>query len=153
MNTDKIKSLIEEVLKKMTISFDEIEISFEADNKPRFLIKTKDSHLLIGHRGENFTALNHLIKRIVSKEAPEDFKFSIDINNYQQSNLEMIKKKAKVIADRVKSFKMNMEMEPMSSYERMTVHAMFTDDKNIKTESVGEGKDRRVVIKFVENEF
>ena len=41
-------------------------------------------------------------------------------------------------------------MDPMSSYERMIVHSFFAETPDIKTESKGEGRDRRVVIKFKE---
>jgi len=43
-------------------------------------------------------------------------------------------------------------MSPMSPYERMIVHSIFTNVKDIKTESLGEGKGRRVVIKYVATE-
>jgi predicted RNA-binding protein Jag len=41
-------------------------------------------------------------------------------------------------------------MDPMSSYERMIVHAEFSESSDIATESIGAGKERRVVIRFSE---
>ena len=42
-------------------------------------------------------------------------------------------------------------MDPMSSYERMIVHAEFTDTKDIATESTGYGRERRVTIRYTES--
>lgn len=152
MDTNSIKTAIEDFLKKMTVKVDRIDI-VENDNNYRFLIQSSDAPILIGRKGEHFTALNHLIRKVILKDKPENFKFSIDINGYQEENLNTIKNKAKIVAERVKSFKTEMEMDPMSSYERMAVHTLLENDPHIKTESRGEGKERRVVIKYVDISF
>ncbi len=56
-----------------------------------------------------------------------------------------------MLAKRARSFKIDVEMDPMTSYERMLVHSHLEGRPNIKTESIGEGKERRLVIKFVED--
>ena len=76
---------------------------------------------------------------------------AIDINDYRDATLRQLEHKAKMMADRAVSFKTTVELEPMSSYERMFVHALFTDNQNIKTESIGEGKERHLTLKFVES--
>ena len=84
-----------------------------------------------------------------SDVAPEKA-FFVDVNGYQEATLENIKNVAKIMGDRARSFKTNVELDPMSSYERMVIHSFFQDAKDVKTESVGEGERRRVVIKYVE---
>jgi len=150
MDIQKIKQAIEDFLKKMTVRVTDVKVANEASS-PRFMIETPDAPLLIGRHGEHFTALSHVIKKVILKDAPEDFNFSIDINGYQESNLEMLKNKARVLAERVKSFKTEIEMDPMSSYERMTIHTMLENDPNIITESRGDGASRRLVIKYTDS--
>lgn len=153
MNTIEIKKVIEEFLKKMTAVFDDVEIlENKLSGQPTFLIKSKDSGLLIGSDGEHLRSINHLIKKIASKKGlAEEAKFVVDVNGYHEENIRNIEERAKIMADRAVSFKTSVELEPMSSYERMLIHSMFSQNPNIKTESLGEGNNRRIVIKYVEN--
>lgn len=114
-----------------------------------FSIHTKDSALLIGNNGETLQALNYLIKKIFQRNSEEDTKFLIDVNGYQEKKIEQLEKQAELSADRVRAFKREVELEPTNAYERMIIHALFTNDPHIETFSVGEGRFRRVVLKFV----
>jgi spoIIIJ-associated protein len=118
----------------------------------RFVITTLDSAILIGENGTRLLALNHLVKRMVSDGEEENpTSFMIDVNDYQKKRMDDIRAKAHMLAERARYFKSSVEMEPMSSYERMLVHAEFTDTPDIVTESTGYGRDRKVVIKHTES--
>lgn len=152
MTTNDIKTLLTELLQRMQIAVEQIEVS-EMDGRERFAITTSDSHLLIGPKGVHLFALNHLVKRMVGKganEATAERQFHIDVNDYQAAATANLKNLATIMGGRARSFKTNVELEPMSAYERMVVHLFFQDAKDLKTESVGEGERRRVVIKYVE---
>ena len=133
------------------------DITPEIDEKTkstRFVVATTDSAILIGERGDRLLALNHLIKRIVEKNQTDpDFAFMIDVNDYQKKRVDDIRAKAHMLAERARYFKSTVEMDPMSSYERMIVHSEFADTKDIITESSGVGKDRRVIIKYTEDKI
>ncbi len=155
MTNEEIKKIIEEMVKGMGVSFDSIEETFdEITNKKIFVIKTKESGLLIGEDGETFNALFLLIKKMVAKKAGTEeiiSTFAIDINDYHSSKILGLKNQAIMLANRAKDMKVDVEMEPMSSYERLVVHGVLTGQANIKTESVGEGLSRRIVIKYVKD--
>jgi spoIIIJ-associated protein len=98
-----------------------------------------------------------VIKKIVTREGENDegeerTKFFIDVNDYQAKLEEELKNKAKVMSERARSFKIDIELEPMSSYERMIIHSCLQDIPDIKTESKGFGHDRRIVIKYVDSQ-
>ena len=96
-------------------------------------------------------ALNHLMKRIVDKKEDESLpSFLVDVNDYQKKRIDDIRARAHMLAERARYFKSSVEMDPMSSYERMIVHAEFTEVPDIKTESTGNGRDRRVVLRYCE---
>ncbi|MEK7118795.1 MAG: R3H domain-containing nucleic acid-binding protein [Patescibacteria group bacterium] len=117
----------------------------------RFVVSTPDGAILIGERGDRLLALNHLVKRIAERElGDENVPFLIDINDYQKKRIDDIRTKARILAERARYFKSSVEMDPMSSYERMIVHAEFTDTPDIATESAGYGKDRHVILKYTE---
>ena len=135
------------MMEKMSIKAD-IEI-LENNESTQFVIKTEESGILIGENGQNFVALNYVIKRITDKKFKDDekFHFSIDVNDYQLKKIEELKNLARMTAQRVRYFKKEIAMEPMTSYERRIIHATLTEYPDIITESVGEGYDRKVVIK------
>ena len=133
------------------------DVSIESDERTkslRFVISTPDSSILIGERGERLLALNHLVKRMVErnmKDAP--LSFLVDVNDYQKKRIDDIRAKAHMLAERARYFKSSVEMDPMSSYERMIVHAEFSEIGDITTESMGYGKERRVIIRFTESKI
>ncbi|MFC1775290.1 protein jag [Patescibacteria group bacterium] len=148
MNKETTKKIIEDVLNKLSVSFDDVE-AIDRGESFVFMIRTQDARYLIGSRGANLSALNHVVKRVAEQQNDSDerLRFIVDVNNYQENRNEEIKNKAVIIASRVKSFKTSAEMDPMSSYERMLVHSALADDCDVETESTGFGRDRRVVIK------
>lgn len=148
MNKEGIKKIIQEIIDKLTLEMEEINI-IEDENGIVFMTQIKEASFLIGHNGVNLTALNHIIKRIIDKQKlSEEEKFTIDINGYQmQKNKELIGS-VKILSNKVKSLKSDIEMNPMSAYERMLVHSTLTSDPKVFTESFGQGRERRVVIKY-----
>ncbi len=150
MNETKIKELIGSVIQGMGLSFDSIDAMVDGESgKTTFVIQSQDSGLLIGDDGETFNSLSHLVRRMAEKIDPE-VKFSIDVNDYRSSQIEKLKLKAKMLANRARDMKVSVELEPMSSYERLIVHGALTGEPNITTESVGEGRDRRIIIKYAD---
>jgi len=126
MNNEEIKLIIENILKALSVSFNSVDCRTN-DIGTIFMIATDDAKFIIGRDGANLSALNHVVKRVADKNSEGDkrYGFSIDVNEYQSKKNEEIKNKALILADRVKSFHTNQEMDPMSSYERMVVHSIL----------------------------
>jgi spoIIIJ-associated protein len=112
-------------------------------------ISSPEEYSLIGKENERYDAFSHLTKRILAKKFGESVRVIIDINGVQQYKDEQLKNRAVLMSDRAKFFKMDVELEPMSSYDRMVIHSHLENISNIKTESVGEGRDRHLVIRFI----
>jgi len=148
MTQETIKNFIETLLNKAEITFDSVDIE-DTTEQVVFQIRSQESARLIGNRGETIRALNHIVKRSFENK-DEDLRFLIDVNGYRTKKIEELKQTAKLLAERARSLKYNVEMTPMSAYERMIVHSALGEEPNIATESHGEGRDRRVVIRYVE---
>lgn len=146
---EKVKSILASLFEKMGITDAVFELE---DDKGSLKIKinSNDEHSLIGKDNEKFEAFSHILKRMLSKHLGDEVKIIIDINNIRSKNEEVLKNKASMIAERAKSFKCSIEMDPMSSYERMLIHSHLEGIENIKTESVGVGPARRLVVKYFE---
>ncbi len=118
-----------------------------------FSIQTSASQALIGARGETLHAIDLIVKKIYEKQHPavegeEDPRFLIDVNDFQVQRIKELQTKALLMADRARSLQYDVELNPMSAYERLIVHTTLQDAPNVKTESLGEGRGRRVVIKY-----
>ncbi|MDO8564593.1 MAG: R3H domain-containing nucleic acid-binding protein [bacterium] len=148
MTNEEIKKTIQELLSRMEIACESVECVDEDSDRRRFSIRTPDSHLLIGPKGAHLFAFNHLVRKIAGKGEEGEFLFTVDVNDYHEAARERLHALAKVMGDRARSFKASVELEPMSSYERMVVHTFFENAGDIKTESTGDGERRRVVIKY-----
>ena len=144
-----ISALLEELLEKMTVA-GQVECS-EMDGGPVFTIKTREAGILIGEDGKHLVALSHIVKKMaenkLKKDNMEDIPFLLDVNDYQMKRIEELRNIARMSAQRVIFFKKELEMEPMSAYDRRIIHSVLGSYPDIKTESVGDGFDRRVVIK------
>lgn len=119
-----------------------------------FSIETDDARTLIGMHGDTVHALDYLVKKIVensiepSGAETEGLHFLVDVNDYRTKQIKDLQSKALMMAERARSFQYDVELSPMSAYERLIVHTTLQDAPNVKTESQGEGRSRRVVIKY-----
>jgi spoIIIJ-associated protein len=148
----QIEEIIRTILTNLGVQIESLTQDVDEKMKTtRFHITSPDSRLLIGERGDRLHALNYLVKKILEKkDGTETPNIMIDVNNYQAKHIEELRVKAGMLAERARYFRTSMPMEPMSAYDRLIVHAEFTDVPDIRTESSGVGKDRHVVLFFDE---
>lgn len=145
----ELENLVKELVLKMGFSV-EIDIkNTEEEGKETIIcdIKTEESNFLIGQYGINLQAIQHVARVIARKKINEITNFIIDVNSYRQEKNESIVKMAQSLAHEAVLERRAVVMRPMSSYERRVVHMELSKNDQIKTESIGEGEDRRVVIK------
>ena len=103
--------------------------------------------MLIGERGVNLAAFEHMLKKLVKRKHGEEYKFTVDINDYRLRRLEHLKQDIKNAAREVRMYHREAPLRPMSSFERRIVHILLAEYPDITTESVGQEPNRKVVIK------
>ncbi len=113
-------------------------------------IKTEDSNFLIGQYGMNLQSLQHIVRVIIRKRIEAPVNFILDVNSYRQEKNDSIVRLAKNLAEEVVTGKKEVVMRPMTAYERRIVHMELSKNDQIRTESVGEGELRRIVIRSLE---
>ncbi len=148
MNSE-IKKLTEDFFALIPLELKSVEVEEITPNEFKIKAVSEESALIIGTQGAHFSAFNHLIRRFFAKKYGEDFKISFDVNGYREKVEGDLKKQFLVLVERARSLRANVEMSPASSYERMLIHSLAGEFKDIKTESIGEGRERRVVIKYI----
>lgn len=149
---------IEAILKGVldTGHFEYTSISqVEVAGQEVYMIAADDAKLLIGTHGDTIHAIDFLVKKIVEKQTAtpegaesESAHFLIDVNEYRTRQIRDLQSKALMMAERARSFQYDVELSPMSAYERLIVHTTLQNAPNVKTESQGEGRNRRVVIRY-----
>jgi spoIIIJ-associated protein len=113
-------------------------------------IKTEDSNFLIGQYGVNLQSLQHIARLLVRKKTDDRINFIVDVNSYRQEKNDSIEKMAREMAEQAIREQRAVVLRPMSPYERRLVHLELSQNTQIKTESIGEGEERKVVIKPVD---
>ena len=146
------ETILKELLDAMGASYAKI-IRSEVAGQEIFSIETDDARTLIGGHGDTVHALDMLAKKIYENRFPteeggEGPKFLVDVNDYRTKQIKDLQAKALMMAERARSFQYDVELSPMSAYERLIIHTTLQDSPNVKTESQGEGRNRRVVIKY-----
>lgn len=143
-----IKKTIEELLEKMGFTANVVISQSEEDDSIVCNITTDtDSHFLIGQHGINLQAVQHLSRLMVRKHVPEKVRFILDVNEYRQQKNQSVIEQARHAAQEAISQRRSVVMKPMSTYERRIVHLELSKDTTVTTESIGEGEDRKIVVK------
>ena len=147
MALDFVKTLIDNM---------ELDAVAEIENKGDsavIRISGGDSAVLIGHHGETLDQLQHLVnlaanKRDTNEESGEHnyFKITVDVEDYRAKREQTLRSLAKRMAVKVKKYKKNVALEPMSAYERRIIHSEIQGIEGVTTSSVGQENNRRVVI-------
>jgi len=119
-------------------SEDEAEVTADLDGK--------DKEILLAHGAELLKAFEHLAFRALRLEPAYHEKVRIDSGGYRALRFEELRMTARVAAERVQTSRQPFRLNPMSSRERRIVHLALKDMTGVRTESVGVGEERQVVI-------
>ncbi len=148
MSSQRIVELVSQLLEKLDLDAAIEERSLPEMSIPHLNIMADEPRLLIGSRGEHLLALEYLVKRILEKESPDErIGFLLDVNGYRLRKIEALKAEAKTMAKKVRLYRKELPLKPMSPFERRIVHVALATYPDISTESIGQGTSRRVVIK------
>ena len=143
-----INSFFKEIATSINISI-ETEILYNNESFNITLI-TSNNSLLIGKEGKNLQALQNILRQSLKVKTGISIKLNLDISNYKVKKLSTLEREIKKIAREVQKTKLDVSLDPMNSYERRHIHNLISEYENLTTESTGEGKERHIVIKYIE---
>jgi spoIIIJ-associated protein len=144
------KKELEKITQEFFKYFDsKAEVSISEEDGWRARVKSENSAILIGKKGETLEIIQNLIRAIVSKKAGEFTPVVVDIGDFKERHESGIKELALQMAENVKNSGYAQEMRPMSAYERRIVHVALKDFTGIKADSVGDGLARRIKIEKI----
>lgn len=138
---ETINNLIEMIVGPVAIDYN------EEDSILRVEVKGDNAQPLIGEKGRVLKDLQHLLRLLVKQQTKQNIVIDLDINGYKKNKANQLTKVAQEIADRVILMNEEKLLPPMSAYERRIIHLALEDRDDVFTESIDEGKERRVVVK------
>lgn len=101
---------------------------------------------LIGQRGDTLRSLQFIVSCALRNNNFEQTRVHIDVADYKKQRAERVEERAKAWLAKVKETGEDMHLKPMSSADRRTIHKLASDE-GLFTESVGEGRDRHIVLR------
>lgn len=104
---------------------------------------------LIGQRGDTMRSLQFLVASALKNQGHEITRVSVDVADYKKQRADRISEKAEAWVKKVQETGESMDLHPMNATDRRTVHQLAAE-QGIISESVGEGRDRHIVLKVAE---
>jgi len=144
-----IKLFFKDISNLMNINI-ELEI-LEMEDIFNITLVSDNNSILIGKDGKTLNSLQILIRQSVRNKVGLNIKLNLDVSNYKIKKMKNIERLVRQIAKEVDETKLNVSLDSMNSYERRLVHTIISEYPNLETESLGEGKDRHVTIKYKED--
>lgn len=105
---------------------------------------------LIGHHGETLRALEYLVNQMVKQQHDDGPRINLDIAGYREARRRSLEDMARDVSSRVLATGQEEELRPMNPAERRIVHMALREHPEVATESRGEGRARRIVVKRAE---
>ena len=144
----KVKAAVDylqEVIEKMGVQ----DVQFSAVQKGEATIIRLDGEkmgALIGRRGETMESLSYLASLVANRLEGDYIKLGLDVAGYRDKRESDLTALAQRIGAKVRKTGRSFAMEPMNPYERRIIHSAIGKMEGVRSESKGEGRDRRVVI-------
>ncbi|HEY5639335.1 MAG TPA: RNA-binding cell elongation regulator Jag/EloR [Dehalococcoidia bacterium] len=110
-------------------------------------IEGEDLGLLIGRRGTTLAALQYMVNVMLTRKMDSRVIVTVDVEHYHRRREETLQGLAQRMADRVSNSRRPMTLEPMPANERRIIHLALSEDEDVVTGSVGQGDERKVVIR------
>ena len=112
-------------------------------------LEVPSTHLngfLIGQHGDTMRALQFLVSNALKNQGYEHTRVNVDVAEYKKQRADRLGNRAEEWIKAVKDSGKPMELKPMSAVDRRVVHKL-AQEAGLESESVGEGRDRRIIIK------
>ena len=140
-----VKDMTEELLKLLGIEGG-IKINF-GDETVDIVLDTPDSGVVIGRHGDILESLQLVLSIVISKKLGKFLRVSLEVGDYKKNREEWLKNAALDAKDKAINQGREITLPELKAWERRIVHLALKDDEEVISESVGEGRDRVLIIR------
>ena len=140
-----IKNTIREMMNLLEIDGD-FDLSLK-DDEAEIQLDTKATGIVIGYHGEILESLQLILSLCISKKIGRFIRVSIEVGDYKKNRIDYLENLTVQMKERVNLERKEVALPNLKSWERRIVHMLLQEDKDVVSESIGEGKTRTLVIK------
>ena len=108
-----------------------------------------DGRTLIGPQGAHLESLQHIIRCVLRRHLDATTHIMVDVNGYRARREKSLSGFAEEVARKAQRTGRSITLDPMNALDRRTIHTALAAHKEVSTESMGDGRDRRVVVRPV----
>lgn len=145
----KDQKTIEKVVKELFDSLgikDLFEVT-EGEEATEIVISSDDPGLLIGHHGDTLDSLQLILSLAIAKKLGEYKRITLEVADYKKNREDYLRNLAEQTRDRAISEQREIFLPNLKSWERRIVHLFLQEDSGVVSESVGEGRERTLVVR------
>lgn len=145
-------ALIEEHVRRLlrTMNFPEAKVACHAPDDSHLQIEVEAGDvgsLLIGSQGSHLLAFRHVVRCLLRRQMRQDVRIAVDVNGYRLRRERSLLGLAEEVARKTQRTGQTVVLDPMSAADRRAIHAALANHKEVRTESLGEEPNRRVIVR------
>ncbi|MBC2716800.1 MAG: KH domain-containing protein [Desulfobacteraceae bacterium] len=138
------QGLAREVFEAMSI---DAEMSVNTDSDQCWInVKVEEPGILIGKRGQTLEAIQYLVDKVVNKQCGKGNRVIFDVEGYVESRKSELKDLASRLASKAVKTGKPSTMTRMNAHDRRIVHVTLKRNRSVRTQSVGDGYYRKLII-------
>ena len=147
VSKEAVRVGLETLEKMISLITDDAAVAAETD-EDRLLLRVEggNSGVLIGRRGQTLEAMQFLTDKIINRHSESRVRLKVDIEGYMETRKANLKSLAYKMADKAKKTGRPATINQMTAQDRRIVHLALKDDYGVRTQSMGDGYYRRLVI-------
>lgn len=141
----KAKALLQEFLATLGVQA-EIAISNQGE-LVEVVLDSEETGLLIGYHGETLEALQLISSYLLSKKMDRFIRIAVEVGDYRQNRSAYLEHLAYEVKEKVLTIGREQVISSLKPWERRIIHMLLKEDHEVTSESMGEGRDRVLVVK------
>ncbi len=143
---EETEALLKKIVSQYTLEVIEDQGAFQ------IIVKTEEAPTLIGRHGETVRSFQKILEVVLFQLFKEPVRILINVNDYREKQTERLNEMAREYAQKTLDSKTAGYVNDLSSYERRIIHQLITTEyPDLTSYSVGEGRDRQLVVDLKEN--
>ena len=148
MATDEAIAVAEDLLKQiLSLLSPEAQVANHRDNdQHRIHISGGEPAILIGRKGQTLEAMQYLVDKTVNKQCGKGYRIVVDVEGYLETRRNELTEAANRLADKARRTGKPSTMNRMNAHDRRIVHLALKNNKAVRTQSVGDGYYRKLMI-------
>jgi len=148
LETEEAVELGHAVLKKILdkISEDATVRIEKNDEGVVYHVEGGKSAIIIGKRGQTLEAIQYLVDRVVNKSSERRIRLQVDVAGYLENKKLNLEQRALHLAEKVQKTGKPATVGELNVYDRKSVHVCLKEIQGVRTQSMGAGFYRKLVI-------